>query len=432
MNCYYAFMVDIYQRRIMDGVLDSLMAELAAVSLVGPKAVGKTATGARRAQTIINLDDDLERESFVNTTNPLLTGDGPILINEWQYLPQVWNQVRRVVDQGAEPGRFILAGRALPKGAAIHSGAGRIAPVRMRPLSLAERGLAVPVVSLAACLAGRQGSCDGATDLTYEDYAKEITCSGLPGVRQLSSPIRQRQLTAYLDIIVNREFAEQGLAVRRPDSLRRWLRAYAAATATTASYLAILNAATPGEGSKPTAKTTIAYRDVLSSLWMLDPVGPWDPAGTTISRLSQTPKHFLADPALAALLLNLDEHSMVNGPLEPRFGPAYGSVAGRLFKALVALSLQTYAAAIDARVSYLRTRNGDHEVDFIVQKGQYLVAVEVKLSPRVEESDVRHLTWLQAKLGPFLRQAIIITTGPRAYRRSADGVLVVPAALLGP
>jgi len=429
---YDTFMAEQYQRRILDGVLDGLMAEVAAISLVGPKAVGKTATATKRAQTIINLDDDLEREAYTNAATPLKTMPGTILIDEWQYLPAVWNEVRRAVDQGAEPGRFILAGSAVPRHAAIHSGAGRILPVRMRPLSLAERGLGVPVVSLAACLSGQQTNVEGATDMTFEDYAKEITCSGLPGVRRFSHKVRQRQLVAYVDAVVNREFADQGLVVRRPNTLRRWLRAFAAATATTASYTAILDAATPGEGQKPSAKTTIAYRDVLSSLWLLDSVSPWDPAGTAITRLSQTPKHFLADPALAASLMGLDQQTLVGGPLEPKFGLTYGSVAGRLFEALVALSLQTYTAAVDARVGYLRTRNGDHEVDFIVQKGQDLVAVEVKLSPRVEDKDVRHLTWLQSKLGPRLKETIVVTTGPRSYRRSTDGVLVVPAVLLGP
>jgi predicted AAA+ superfamily ATPase len=80
----------------------------------------------------------------------------------------------------------------------------------------------------------------------------------------------------------------------------------------------------------------------------------------------------------------------------------------------------------------LRTRNGDHEVDFVVERGRDVVAIEVKLKPLVEEADVRHLTWLAGHLGPRLKAAIVLTTGPNAYRRPADGILVVPASLLGP
>ncbi|MDR0594287.1 MAG: DUF4143 domain-containing protein [Bifidobacteriaceae bacterium] len=193
-----------------------------------------------------------------------------------------------------------------------------------------------------------------------------------------------------------------------------------------------MNAATGGEGDKPAERTTIAYRDVLQSLWLLDEIGPWDPAGAPITRLAQTPKHFLADPALAAHLLDLDQATLAGGPLEPVFGPRHGSIAGRLFEALVALSLLTYAELSQARVSHLRTQNGDHEVDFIVQSGRRTVAVEVKLSRTVSDADVRHLLWLRERLGPALAEAIVVTTGPLAYRRKSDAVLVVPAALLGP
>lgn len=421
-----------YVRRILDDLLDDLLTEIAAVALEGPKAVGKTASATQRAATVFPLDQSLRREAFLNADRPLEHAVPPILIDEWQYVPSVWNDVRRLVDGGAAPGRFLLAGSAAPRAAPIHSGAGRIVRVRLRPLSLAERALDTPVVGLAAALGGELGRVEGSTSLTFEDYSREIASSGFPALHGLSPRARTHQLRAYLDNVVSREFEEQGLRVRRPDTLRRWLRAYAAATATTAHYSAILDAATPGEGNKPSAATTIAYRDVLSKLWMLDPVPAWDPAGTSITRVGRTPKHFLADPALAALLLGLDEETLLGGPLEPAFGPSYGSIAGRLFEALIALSLQTYAAAADATVSYLRTRSGAHEVDFVVQRGQRLVAIEVKLAPSITDADVRHLVWLREQVGPSLREAIIVTTGPDAYRRKSDGVVVVPAALLGP
>ncbi|MCL1840156.1 MAG: DUF4143 domain-containing protein [Propionibacteriaceae bacterium] len=424
-------MPEAYEHRLLDDVLDDLLAETAAVALVGPKAVGKTATAQRRARTVFRLDDALSQEAYAIADRPLATAPGPILLDEWQRVPETWDQVRRAVDDGAPPGRFLLTGSAAPVGASIHSGAGRIVPVRMRPLSLAERGLATPAVSVGVALRGPVGDVTGATDLTFADYAREITASGFPGLRGYSERTRTRHLSAYLDNVVNREFPEQGLVVRRPDTLRRWLRAYAAATSTNASYTAILDAATPGEAAKPAASTTLAYRDTLSSLWLLDDVGPWDPTGTAVSRISQAPKHFLADPALAVLLLGLDETTLLDGPLEPDFGPKYGSIAGRLFEALIALSLQTYAMVAGAHLSYLRTRNGDHEVDFLIQRGQSVVGVEVKLAPMVTDADVRHLVWLRGQLGTRLRESIIVTTGPHAYRRP-DGILVVPAALLGP
>lgn len=165
----------------------------------------------------------------------------------------------------------------------------------MRPLSLAERALCPATVSLAGLLSGERTRVHGATAVTLADYVHEITASGLPGIRALPEPARSRQLAGYVDRVVERDFPDQGLRIRRPQTLRAWLAAYAAATATTASYNAILTAATPGESDKPAKTTTIAYRDVLAQLWLLDPVPAWLPGAGGLGRLGQAPKHHLAD-----------------------------------------------------------------------------------------------------------------------------------------
>lgn len=107
-------------------------------------------------------------------------------------------------------------------------------------------------------------------------------------------------------------------------------------------------------------------------------------------------------------------------------------MVGGLFESLVTLGVRTYAQAAEARVFHFRTRNGDHEVDLIVEADDHrVVAIEVKLSATVSDEDVKHLVWLKNKLGETLVDAIVVTTGPYAYRRQ-DGIGVVPAALLGP
>jgi predicted AAA+ superfamily ATPase len=210
------------------------------------------------------------------------------------------------------------------------------------------------------------------------------------------------------------------------------MRAYAAATGTTTGYESILDAASPGEGNKAARATTVAYRDVLESLWLFDDVPAWGAALGSTTRLSQTPKHFLADPGLAASLLGLDADMLTRGVKGGPFTERYGSITGRLFEALVALDLHVYASALRAEVSYLRTARGEHEVDFIVRQGLSCVGIDVKLSPTINDHDVRHLVWLKERLGPEMVAGIVVTTGPRAYRRATDGVFVVPAALLGP
>lgn len=420
-----------YQRRIADDELDELLPGLPAISLEGPKGVGKTVTASRRAATILNLDEVATVEALRNDPRQLDVGPTPILIDEWQRYPEVWDRVRRSVDADGSSGRFLLTGSATPAGATIHSGAGRIVRIRMRPLSVAERAISEPTVSLAQLLQDGDVEINGSTTVGLPDYVREIVSSGLPGVRALSGRAQRAQLDSYLDQIVEREFPELGLRLRRPESLRGWLRAYAAATASTASYSTILDAATPGQSDKPTKVTTITYRDVLAQLFMLDPVEAWHPGQSSFSRLGSSPKHFLADPAFAARLLLLSPEDLSRGSDLRPLGPQNGTILGHLFEALIALSLKTYVLRSEAHLGHLRTRNGDHEVDFIVSTGRRTVAIEVKLSPEVNDHDVKHLVWLKGLMGSDLKDAVIITTGRRAYRRP-DGVAVVPAALLGP
>ena len=423
-----------YLRRVVDTDLDVLMPDLAAISLDGPKGVGKTMTARRRAASIIALDDPDQVALLAADPGRISRLPGPVLIDEWQRYPAVWDLVRRQVDGDPSGGRFLMTGSAQPVSAPVHSGAGRILRIRLRPLALCERGLLQPSVSLAELALGRRQAVRGESPMELLDYAEEIVGSGFPGIRTLPARARRAQLDGYLDMIVERDFAEQGHPVRRPGTLRAWLAAYAAATGTSASYKSILDAATPGEVDKPAKTTTIAYRDVLSQLWLLDPIPGWLPVGHPLSRLSQAPKHHLADPGLASRLLGVDPQGLVTG-VRP-FGGAHlaatGTLLGRLFESLVTLSVRVSAQAAEAATFHLRTRNGDHEVDLIVQCDDGgVLALEVKLGGGVDDADVVHLKWLQRMLGDQLLDAAVVTTGPTAYRRP-DGIAVIPAALLGP
>lgn len=168
-------------------------------------------------------------------------------------------------------------------------------------------------------------------------------------------------------------------------------------------------------------------------MWLLDPVPAWTGARSHMASLGQAPKHHLADPALAARLLGVGAGALLDapnpdGPPVPRDG----ALLGALFESLVTLCVRTYAGASNARVSHLRTHRGDHEVDLIVTRDDgRMVAFEVTLAPAANDGDVRHLHWLREQVGDDLLDAAVITTGPAAYRR-ADGIAVVPAALLGP
>lgn len=421
-----------YRRRIIDDELDALFPHVCAIALDGAKAVGKTTTARQRVRSEVRLDDEPSRAPVVADPSTLLRRPRPLLIDEWQRVPTVWDVVRRAVDDDEQGGQFLLTGSATPReGATAHSGAGRIGRLRMRPLTLLERGVETPAVSLAELLKGRRPALAGGTTFRLADYVDELVASGFPGLRGLPERALNFQLDSYLANVVDRDVPEAGLAVRKPEAMRAWLAAYAAASSGTASYNQILEASTAGFTDRPSKVTLIAYRDVLAQLWLLDPVPAWSPGGNALHRLAQAPKHHLADPALATRLLGLSGESLLDGEGQP-LGPHGGGMLGHLFESLVTLCVRVPAQAAEASVGHLRTRNGDHEVDLVVARADgKVVAIEVKLASAIDDRDVKHLRWLADALGPQLLDAIVMNTGPEAYRRP-DGIGVVPLALLAP
>lgn len=421
-----------YLRRTVDHELDQLMLKLAAVSLDGPKGIGKTSTARQRGKTYFELDDPATLEVVRADPSRLVAGKEPIIIDEWQRFPSSWDVVRRAVDTDPRPGRFILTGSASPKSPPTHSGAGRIVTMRMRPFTLAERQVEQPTVSMADLLTGSKPAIQGRTSMTLEDYVTEIMAGGFPAMRMPLGRAHRATLDGYLNRIVDHDFPEAGQTVRKPDALKRWMVAYAAATATPASFETIRDAATSGEREKPAKTTTIPYRETLERLWIVDPIPAWLPTNNQLTRLTFGPKHHLADPALAARLLGISADALLNGKSVGPTIPREGTLLGCLFESLMALSVRVFAQASEARVNHLRTKKGDREIDFIVVRpDQRILALEVKLSQVVNDNDARHLNWLANEIGPDLLDAAIITTGSDAYRR-ADGIAVIPAALLGP
>ena len=361
-----------------------------------------------------------------------LDGTPPVLLDEWQRLPEVWDLVRRAVDDGAEPGRFLLAGSASPDPPPTHSGAGRIVSLRMRPLSMSERG-GGQTVSLADLLSGSRPQVTGRSETGLDDYVDEILASGLPGIRGLADRARRLQLDGYLERVIDRDIPDEtGAAIRNPMALRRWMAAYAAASSTTTSFEKIRDAASAGHDRPPATETSQVSRDALTRVWILDEVPAWIPSRNRLRQLGQAPRHQLADPALAARLLGVNRDTLLAGTEPAPVLPRDGTLLGSLFESLVTLSVRVYAQRNKARVGHLRTARGRQEVDLILERDDgRVVAVEVKLARAVDDRDVRHMIWLEEMLGDRLLDSVVVSTGPDAYRR-ADGVAVVPLSLLGP
>lgn len=232
--------------------------------------------------------------------------------------------------------------------------------------------------------------------------------------------------------VVDRDIEETGSKIRNPNRLQRWMAAYGAATATTTTYAKIAGAANPGVREQPSRTTLTSYRDALERLFILDALPAWLPSNAHLNELAASPKHHLADPALAVALLGLDEEALLSGDDRSTSAFRDGPFLGALFESLVTLSVRVYAQRSEARVAHFRTHRGEREIDLIVERRDgRCVGIEVKLSPTVTDDDVRHHRWLRNRLGTDLLDAVVVTTGAHAYRRP-DGIAVVPATLLGP
>ncbi|HET8990421.1 MAG TPA: DUF4143 domain-containing protein [Acidimicrobiales bacterium] len=422
-----------YQRRVVDSELDNLIGGgISAISLEGAKATGKSTTAAQRVTKTFLLEQPVTRQLLEADPDQIATG-ATVLVDEWQNVPATWGVVRAAVNAGAIPGQFFLTGSASAHHPSTHSGAGRIVSVRMRPMTLVERGVGNPTVSLSQLLTGKRPAITGSSAIRLSDYVEEIARSGFPAVRHLKDHARQAQLSGYIDRVIDHDFTDiTGRRLRNPVALRRWMSAYAAATATVASYETIRDAATGSHTEKPNRTTTGPYRDAMEALFILDPVPAWSPTNNNISELASTPKHHLVDPALAVTLLGLEPAALLAGDEGGIEIIRDGTLLGNLFESLVTLDVRVFAQALGARIGHLRVHRGEHEIDLIVERrDRKVVALEVKLSGEVSTKDVRHLHWLKEKLGDNVLDVAVITTGPNAYRRS-DGIAVIPAALLGP
>ena len=181
----------------------------------------------------------------------------------------------------------------------------------------------------------------------------------------------------------------------------------------------------------PARSTTQPYIELLTALRILDPLAAWSPSHNHLGALAARPRHFLADPALAARLVKRNATQLLAGDAPPTIQPRDGGFLGALFESFAALSVRVFAQACDASVHHLRTQNGRHEVDLIIEGDTGVLGIEVKLASVVGDDGVKHLLWLREQLGDECVDTMVLHTGPEAYRRP-DGVAVVPLALLGP
>lgn len=429
-----------YQPRIVDQQLRDLLDRYPAVTIEGARGIGKTTTAKQVAATVFSL----ERADVLQEVqaNPAVIADAPapVLLDEWHLFPAAMNTVKHVVDEGRQPGRFILTGSpGRPVGRDTHSGIARVVPLRMRPMSLAERQIETPTVSLGGLLDKASGDISGTTDLGKLDYASALLKSGYPQCFGEPLDYSFAFVEGYIEQLTRQDMQNEAVTARQtaPGPILRWLAGYARATATEAKFKTIVDWVHSQDGETPARATTDHYRTVLGRLGVLEEQPSWKQPSLPIPKCKTSILHHLVDPALAAHLMDIGAvNDLLKSETRNSDMAAGKSVFGLLFQSLVTQSIRVYAAANDAQVYWLATAKhksrSQHEIDIIVRNRRgKVVGVEVKLNNLVDDDDVRHLRWLRRELGSTWSDGVVIYTGSEAYRRS-DGIGVVPASLLGP
>ncbi|WP_166352952.1 ATP-binding protein [Phytoactinopolyspora limicola] len=417
-----------YRSRIVDDQIKTDLAAMGAVVLEGPKACGKTETARQHAASEVRLDVDEAAAELVRL-DPGLVLDGavPRLIDEWQVEPRLWNAVRRAVDDRREPGQFLLTGSATPEpDARRHSGAGRMARVQMRPMSLWESGDSTGQVSLAALFSGEPAR--GRSEASIADYAHLIVRGGWPEIVTGAVPNPERFTRNYLVYAVEHAIPSAGGTHHDPARLERFLRAYAQFTAHPAPLTKIVSrvvgddSPVAGRDQTLTWQTADAYREAAGQLMLTSDLPAWSPELRSRTRLAELSKRHLVDPSLAASLLGSNAERLLKNPF----------ILGSLFESLVTRDLLVYAQALDASVYHYRERNGDLEADMIIEnRDGTWIGVEVKLGHDIDGAAASLRRIAERRIAREPEALVVITAGEYAYRRP-DHVDVVPIGALKP
>jgi predicted AAA+ superfamily ATPase len=417
---------DRYRERVLDGELEERLSAIGAVLIEGPKACGKTESATQKAATTYRLDvDPSARNAATLAPGLLLDSPSPVLLDEWQVVPTLWDQVRRAVDDRAPTkGLYILTGSATPRADVNrHSGAGRIAIIQMRPMSLLESGHSTGQASLKAVLADDKVTAQD-SGLTVPDIIDRICIGGWPALLDAGYQDAGRWLRDYLSQIVLVDIQELGVRRRDPENIRRLLNSLARNVGTAAKVTAL--AKDVGGADGPVARATVdGYLDSLSRLRLIENSPAWAPHMRSATPLQSSPTRYFVDPSLAVAALSQGPTQLM-GDL---------NATGRFFENLVVRDVHIYAQNLGGQVHHWRDQN-QNEVDIVVTlpDGRW-GAFELKLNPDNTDKSAASLVSFAAKVdqgkaGPPAALGVITSTG-FAYRRP-DGVTVLPIGTLGP
>jgi predicted AAA+ superfamily ATPase len=406
-----------YIPRYVDRALDLLLAELPAMMLTGPRGCGKTTTALRRAAAVMRLDRPDEAGAFRASPDAVLAAQPmPVLIDEWQVVPESMGAVKRAVDAGSGAGRFLLTGSVRARlDSAGWPGTGRIVPLAMYGLTVGElqhrHQAAAAIERLFSDEDPPVGVLKPAPSLV--DYLDHAIRGGFPDAVGLSDFSRSTWYEGYADQLVRHDVSDLA-EVRSPAGLAALLRAVALNTAGLPSLTTLADAA------RIDHRTARTYLDLLEDLRIIERIPAW--TTNRLSRLVKSPKYYILDPGLAAHLAGDTRTGMLKS----------GDRIGRLVDTFVLAQLRPLFKLATPAVTahHLRDDNQTREVDLVLESASgRIVGIEVKAASTVDPRDARHLAWLRDHLGTTFQRGIVLHAGATTYPLG-ERMWAVPIAAL--
>ena len=414
-----------YYPRIIDELLKKKLRTSGAVLLKGPKWCGKSTSASQIAKSIIYMQDPSTREQNIALAKAspkvFLAKETPLLIDEWQTIPFIWDAIRFEIDQRNAFNQFILTGSSSPTETSkiTHSGLGRISTLVMRPMSLYESKDSSGEFSINDLFNGIYPSA-AFSKHDILDYAYLACRGGFPSVLELNKEDSLEISKNYFESLVNQDFLLNVKQDRDIQKFKLTLRSYARNIGTSCPLTTILKDVNSDNNVSISDSTVYSYLKYLNDIYILDELNAWSPLLRSKVAIRTSPTHYFVDPSIATAALDVTPHDLIND----------FKTFGFIFESMVIRDLKIYAEANGASLYHYRDKN-DFEVDAIIHfnNGKW-AAIEIKLfdDEAIEKACKNLIKFknninLQKMKEPsFL---MVITGTKNAYRRE-DGVFIVP------
>jgi predicted AAA+ superfamily ATPase len=422
-----------YKQRIADLLLASKLRSAGAVLVQGPKWCGKSTTASQIAESSLMLGTPkvLHETRNLLSIEPSLVMNGatPRLFDEWQTIPELWDTIRSEIDNRQEMGQFVLTGSAVPleSNEIQHTGTGRFAWLRMRPMTLWESQESTGDVSLAEIFDGVTRKIMGTNKHSLQDIAYILCRGGWP--ISLSQQLEDALNTAYnyVDAIAESDLSRVDNTLRNPMRVRRLLRSLGRLQGTVAPISTICQDMIANDESTLSEKTIASYINALEKIFVIEDMPAWSTNLRSKTAIRTSNTRYFVDPSIAVAALGITPNKLMNDL----------NTFGLLFETMAVRDLRVYADAINAKVYHYRDKD-ELECDAIIERrdGSYgLVEIKIGGDYAIREAQ-NTLNTLSKKIdtdkvGKPQFRMILTAVGDYAMQLE-DGCIVVPIGCLKP